>query len=514
MRLPQLSSDLAFFEKEIKNKLRFKHAIKSSVIASNGGNMGSDIASNSEPLVNANGQANSNFEDYKVHSESLCNFDSCTSFQDKGIHYSETRANLNGCNSGIGPDENVGVQISTINTDLDSTSFSTGCNQSYCPNNDYGYNYNCTYSTNYNFDHTDYSLSSVPRTITVLNNNVLNGYNSEPTSNQGLFDMNFDDHLDYDYIDNISTVANPHYNDCLHYSYNKNNSLIHNTAFIQSFSSLNSSLDAGSSPPISRSSSPLKPLGLNCGYSGIDSILSNSFQKSQTQISNIKKRKIESNPDFLPTPFSFDFKMNLLAFTNDETLTHYSFQLSPFSEDRLKLIKSLASKEYLDNTSVDSILNLYTSQNLKIKLKILRKIINLSGDSILINHSNLEKSWLLQIKLTDINNILDSNKSEASHFQLYKYLMIDFIIMLSLVDSTIAYIVHNYHASFAPLLYPQSEEEILTKFLISMDTNTINEIRAHCHLDSFDSDLLNRLAYLLWKTEDPSVCNQFRQIFQ
>lgn len=49
MRLPQLSSDLAFFEKEIKNKLRFKHAIKSSVIASNGGNMGSDIASNSEP---------------------------------------------------------------------------------------------------------------------------------------------------------------------------------------------------------------------------------------------------------------------------------------------------------------------------------------------------------------------------------------------------------------------------------------------------------------------------------
>lgn len=82
------------------------------------------------------------------------------------------------------------------------------------------------------------------------------------------------------------------------------------------------------------------------------------------------------------------------------------------------------------------------------------------------------------------------------------------------MDSTIAYIVHNYHASFAPLLYPQSEEEILTKFLISMDTNTINEIRAHCHLDSFDSDLLNRLAYLLWKTEDPSVCNQFRQIFQ
>ncbi|GAV26674.1 hypothetical protein PMKS-000129 [Pichia membranifaciens] len=379
----------------------------------------------------------------------------------------------------------------------------------------YNYNYNYSINNGQGYPQDDgYYLSSIPKTITVLNNNVLNDYNSDPLSNQDYFDMSFDDHVEYDYIDTANAATNPHCNDCLHYSYNKNNSLINNTAFIQSFSSLNSSLDAGSSPPISRSNSPVKNLGLNYNYSRIDSILSDASLQSQTQINKLKKRKIELSPDPFSTPFSFNSSMNLLGLAKDGSLSHYNFQLSPFSEDRLKLIKNLTLKEYMDNISVDSILSLFTCQNLKIKIDILKKTISLTDDSILINHSNLEKSWSLQMKLSDINSILDPNNGDTNCFQLYKCLMVDFIIMLSLIDSTVAYIVHNYHTSFAPLLYPQSEDEILTKFYSSMDANTINEIRTHCPLNSFDSDLLDRLAYLLWKTEDPSVCNQFRQLFE
>ena len=490
MRLPQITSDLAFYEKEFKNKLRFKNAIKSSLI-----NPGSDNSHKGN--VGEKVHAKVIQPKYKARPES-----STTSGSDDGIQQpSKVLSCSNGCNSGTNLDEKGRANIA-MSSDRNPVFY-------------YNYNYNYSIGNGQGYSHDDgYYLSSIPKTITVLDNNVLNDYNLDPSSNQDYFDMAFDDHIDYDYIDTANTATNPHCNDCLHYSYNKNNSLISNTAFIQSFSSLNSSLDAGSSPPISRSSSPMKTLGLNYNYSRIDSILSDASLQSQTQINKLKKRKIEYSPDHFSTPFSFNSSINLLGLAKDGSLSHYNFQLSPFSEDRLKLIKNLTLKEYMDNISVDSILSLFTCQNLKIKIDILKKTISLTDDSILINHSNLEKSWLLQMKLSDINSILDPSNGDTNCFQLYKCMMVDFIIMLSLIDSTVAYIVHNYHASFAPLLYPQSEDEILTKFYDSMDANTINDIRTHCPLNSFDSDLLDRLAYLLWKTEDPFVCNQFRQLFE
>ncbi|ODQ45276.1 hypothetical protein PICMEDRAFT_13004 [Pichia membranifaciens NRRL Y-2026] len=491
MRLPQITSDLALYEKEFKSKLRFKTSFlnSSSDNSHKASIAGKAHAKAAQPKYDSLGETNTVLPSNDGMQQQHSKVSSCS----------------NGCNSGTNLDENARAN-STTSSDQDPAA-----HYSYSYN--YNYNYNLGSGQNNMYDNA-YSLSSVPKTIAVLNNNVINSFNSDPSSNQDYFDMSFDDHVDYDYVDTDSTATNSHCNDCLHYSYNKNNFLINNTAFIQSFSSLNSSLDAGSSPPISRSSSPMKNLALNYNYSRIDSILSEGSLQSQTQINKLKKRKIENSSDPFSTPFSFDSSMNLLGLAKDESLSHYNFQLSPFSEDRLKLIKNLTLKEYMDNISVDSILSLFTCQNLKIKIDILKKTISLSDDSILINHSNLEKPWLLQMKLSDINNILDPSNGDTNYFQLYKCLMIDFIIMLSLIDSTIAYIVHNYHAFFAPLLYPQSEDEILKKFYESMDVNAINEIRTHCPLNSFDSDLLDRLAYLLWKTEDPSVCNQFRQLFE
>ncbi|KAG0689067.1 Set1/Ash2 histone methyltransferase complex subunit ASH2 [Pichia californica] len=340
-----------------------------------------------------------------------------------------------------------------------------------------------------------------PRTVTILNNN---------NNTTLLNNLNLNDQLDYDYINN------PLQNDSLDYIYNKNIILINNNKFIQSFTSLNSSLDTSSSPPISRSSSPLKFSILNQSYYNnqnlnsnsnlIDSLLLN-HSEILPNFESIKKRKIENLNIDLNLSINSNTKFNLLFSYNDSTnLNHYELKFTSFNNDRLKLIQNLTLKEFIDNSQTNLILKLLKSNNLILKLKLFKSIFNFNINSIYLNDSNFFKNnfWSLKVLL---NSNLNLNSDSNCYYSFYKSLMIDIINLLSILNSITTYILTNTNNNLS------TEIDILSFYYNSFNLNDINDIKSNCNFQLFDHDLLDKFIYLLWKTEDSIICSQFRQLF-
>lgn len=303
-------------------------------------------------------------------------------------------------------------------------------------------------------------------------------YKNPLVSRQTVTILNFDDHnnnfqhsnpinfpcsnVDIDFIDDTSPLNDQdlvQYQWNLGLSYNTNKNVLINTHFNNSFSSLNSSLENLSTPPHSRSITPI------------------NFNLKKQKLNNLKNQV--SN-----------LRFNLGS--------NYSFNFSPFTKERLTLIRSLASKENIPNHFIDTIFSLLSLSNLNLKLDILKKIhttsIEFTGNSLLL------ENWCINVNL---------NSTAHNGVQVYKQILNDFTILLSLLKSVSKFIEQQERIDS----HDNIESIVLLNYYNTASTEKLSTLNNFCITQPIDPDLLDTCVYLFWRTEDHTVCTNFRNLF-
>ena len=366
---------------------------------------------------------------------------------------------------------------------------------------------------------------SVPRTITVLNNNNTIGSNAYQTQD---YDLDYDyssagygNNYTYDY-DLVYVNASGSFDDGaldhsdvnndLNKTYNNNNSfLFNNVKFAQSFTSLNSSIDNFFSPPISRAGSPLKTLIANnnnlmladgqCSTTSIDSILLNSSGASldagssslNIDVSN-KKRKIKNTS--LPQSATFS--------NHNKSSIEASLNFSAFSIDRLDLVAHLAKNENMNPNQVSNVIRLFETENIGLKFNIYKTFVRMDFELSFdfADYTNLKSNWAIKL-----NKTISECQPSGDAFQMYGHVMLDLIKLLSHIDSFVSCITQE--ASLAHMDAHQ-EKNLLEYASNCLQASGIHFFSSDLKVPQMDELLLEQVIYLLWKTEDPSVCNGFR----
>jgi hypothetical protein len=379
--------------------------------------------------------------------------------------------------------------------------------------------------------------NSTPRTITILNNSSYNDCNFLYYADND-YENDIDYNINIDNFYNNLNIENYHdyENDFLFNSYAKmNDIIINNTQFLNSFSSINSSFDTYSTPPMSRSNSPIKKHNYqynynynhNYSYNYNSNFIDSKILKNSSFISSSSLMK--AKPKFgisTLNSMNLNLSLNLLNSNNlncnssNANCFTYNLEFSPFTNDRIHLIRDLISKEDLNLNLVNTVLNLLKSSNLTIKLEILKNFTYLDNQLINLDQSDLNVFWNLKIASKNFDNFiknlnLNHNSNSTSNtnikaYALYEFILKDFINLMSLMDSIAFYILNTLNN--ITQIDNNLEKVILLNFYNCMDTNTINQVKHFAPAQIFANEFLHRLIFFLWKTEDSKICNNFRSL--
>lgn len=316
-------------------------------------------------------------------------------------------------------------------------------------------------SENHDYNHSKPPfVPSSPQTVMILNND---NFTTDQSISRNL-SYPCITNIDIDYIDNTigldeTDISDYHSN--LGFSYSSNKTVLNNLQFNNSFSSLNSSFENLSTPPISRSSTPI--------------------------LCSLKKSKNHSIVNSISN-LSFNFSNGV----------NYNLHFSAFSLERLKLINILALNENIPLSFTNNIISLLNSSDLDIKLCILQKIYKTSFR--FIGNSSIFNDWCININI-------DSNSSDG--FQTYRQILADFITLLSLLNSISHFILNNNDSISTSI----PDSQILLHYYNTVSLEQLNILKTFCSIQNIDHDLLDNMIYLFWKTEDHAVCAHFRELF-
>ena len=417
---------------------------------------------------------------------------------------------------------------------------------------------------NTNNNNNNNNNSNIPRTIKVFDNNFHNTIDNNS--------MNYSfDHL------NINTTATNIINNNLDLTYNNNRTYLLQNNYNQSFSSISSSIDA-LSPPISRAGSPLKFLFdkknnnynnnynidsgsasvsgtsttattpsiddhldafLNCNRL-IDSVLSDdnydydydyNSNSNSLNLNNYGYNKFNISSHSIDMLSSEQLYENAITIDNiglkiintkiNSNSFNYNLNFTSFNSERFKLIKDLSKNESLDEYLVNSILNLFETTNLDLKLELFKKIFQTKEDSFNANTASLNNDWNIGFKSNE--NLIELVSSLANNvnlntlvFEFYKLIIGDFIKLLSIVKYMNEIIIGNnhnildeYHERLNLIQFNREISELQRSSIVELTLSNYNQ---HQYQYQYDEHNNHSILYLLWKTEKPQFCYELRSL--